>query len=206
MQYTHLHNVPTPPDDMESIQEYSTSIPGCTFHVSKGTVVEFEGDTIVNAANVGGLGGGGVDGAITTAGGTELAHCRKQLIELEPGIRIYTGDAKVTLSGNDSYDYVVHAVGPNYNNYEDEKEADLLLSLAYENSMKEAKAIGSVSIAFSLISAGVFRGTKSIDHVLYIGMEAIKNNLYEGLEEVHMVGFSDKEVAALIKIAKLLKF
>ena len=37
-------------------------------------------------------------------------------------------------------------------------------------------------------------------------MEAIKNNLYEGLEEVHMVGFSDKEVAALIKIAKLLKF
>lgn len=57
--------------------------------VSQGSVVAFEGDAIVNAANKGCLGGGGVDGAITSAGGEELARARQNLPILSGGVLLH---------------------------------------------------------------------------------------------------------------------
>ena len=94
--------------------------------VSQGSVVDFQGDAIVNAANQGCLGGGGVDGAISRAGGPELFRARQRLPVLRLArtaarseIRCNTGDAVVTTAGGSLHSkWVIHAVGPNFRGYE----------------------------------------------------------------------------------------
>eukprot|EP00039_Didymoeca_costata_P000863 m.47648 g.47648 ORF g.47648 m.47648 type:complete len:241 (-) comp10521_c0_seq2:63-785(-) len=91
---------------------------GAKVVISKGSVVAFHGDAIVNAANEGCIGGGGVDGAINTAGGKELMKARKALpiIEEKYEIRCKTGDAVVTSGkfGKLECKHVIHAVGPRF--------------------------------------------------------------------------------------------
>ena len=81
--------------------------------IAKGSVVDFTGSAIVNAANEACLGGGGVDGAITAAGGKALADARKALPELDKKrTRCPTGECVVTISGElKAKDYCLHAVG-----------------------------------------------------------------------------------------------
>ena len=93
----------------------------CTFCICKGSVVDFIGDAIVNAANERATGGGYVDHAIGKAGGKMLKRYRMKLpILSSKGIRCRTGDAVITKSGIGADDctlqckYVIHAVGPNY--------------------------------------------------------------------------------------------
>ena len=185
--------------------------------VSAGSVLDFGGGTdwtpatvaIVNAANCGGLGGGGVDGAITSAGGPQLAADRRALPILEGTYmdRITTGGA--VLTGPGCYGRlhaanVIHAVGPNYivldgvgDSLED---GDVLLSDAYRASMRTAADADIEFIGFSLLSAGIFRGPRSLEHVLRLGMEAIKECAYPGLKEVHLVAFMDEEQQVLIDL------
>ena len=68
--------------------------------IAAGSVVDFRGGAIVNAANEGGISGGGVDGAINARGGPDLVEARRALPKL-PGrsIRIPTGSAKTTEGG-----------------------------------------------------------------------------------------------------------
>ncbi|KAL3778222.1 hypothetical protein ACHAW5_009624 [Stephanodiscus triporus] len=183
------------------------------FHliVSRGSVVDFshpsnpKSSAIVNAANEGCLGGGGVDGAISAAGGPSLFADRQALPIIGPGIRCRTGSA--VLTGPNSYgklhtSYIIHAVGPNYAQFKNLIEGDELLSSAYASSLACAESAYIEAIAFSLISAGVFRGSRSMKEVLKIGMDAIYNfNGYAELQEVHMFAFSEKEVDALVEIA-----
>ena len=74
---------------------------GTKLTAAQGSVVSFTGDAIVNAANTGCL-GGGADGAISRAGGRELAEARKKLSVLDPDqhIRCYTGHARSTVAGD----------------------------------------------------------------------------------------------------------
>lgn len=160
---------------------------------------------IVNAANEGCLGGGGVDGAIGAAGGPSLLADRRALPIVGPGIRCKTGSAVPT--GPNSYgklrtSYVIHAVGPDYGQFTNLNEGDELLSSAYASSLECAENAHIEAIAFSLLSAGVYRGPRSVKEVLKIGMDAIYNfNGYAELREVHMFAFSDKEVDALLDVA-----
>jgi O-acetyl-ADP-ribose deacetylase (regulator of RNase III) len=160
---------------------------------------------IVNAANEGCLGGGGVDGAIGAAGGPSLLADRRALPIVGPGIRCKTGSAVPT--GPNSYgklrtSYVIHAVGPDYVQFTNLNEGDELLSSAYASSLECAENAHIEAIAFSLLSAGVYRGPRSVKEVLKIGMDAIYNfNGYAELREVHMFAFSDKEVDALLDVA-----
>ena len=78
---------------------------GGSVSIAAGSVVDFTGDAIVNAANEGGVGGGGVDGAINTAGGPVLVVARQALPVLEHDryfreTRIPTGEARITVAGN----------------------------------------------------------------------------------------------------------
>ena len=104
--------------------------------IVQGSVVFATTDAIVNAANQGCLGGGGVDGAICDAGGPALAAARRALPLLDAPhgrghIRCHTGDAVATIGGDLSARICIHAVGPNYAFHRD--DGDALLSSAYES-------------------------------------------------------------------------
>jgi len=116
--------------------------------LSLGDITREETDAIVNAANSGLRGGGGVDGAIHRAGGPSIMEeCR--VIGSCP-----TGQAVVTGGGDLTARYVIHTVGPVYRGGS-RGEADLLKS-AYRESLKRATDKGLKSVSFPAISAGVY--------------------------------------------------
>lgn len=170
--------------------------------ISMGSVVTFSGDAIVNAANTGCLFGGGVDGAIVEAGGQSLMEARQDLPTLDKrGTRCPTGDAKRTIGGELRAKWCIHAVGPNYclmgGLKKDMLEGDDLLRSAYLQAMKRAEEVNVKTLAFSLLSAGIFRGRRTLEQVLDIALSAVEEGIYPGLEEVHLVAFTGEEIATL---------
>lgn len=110
-------------------------------------------DAIVNAANSSLLGGGGVDGAIHRAGGPEiLADCRR-LRAGRYGGGLPTGQAVATTAGRLPARWVIHTVGPVWSSTVDQSD---LLRACYVNSLRVADELGAATVAFPLISAGVY--------------------------------------------------
>ncbi len=111
-------------------------------------------DAIVNAANRSLLGGGGVDGAIHRAGGSEILKACKYIRSSRYPDGLPTGEAVSTTAGNMCSKYVIHTVGPVFSQCKDECET--LLSECYRNSISEALRLGCKSIAFPAISTGIY--------------------------------------------------
>jgi O-acetyl-ADP-ribose deacetylase (regulator of RNase III) len=190
--------------------------PHLCLSVARGSVLDFahSNGAIVNAANEECLGGGGVDGAITAAGGENLHQDRLALEKNEYGVRCPTGQARLT-GPNDygelSVKHVIHAVGPAYFSYDTPQEGDALLASAYRSSLDCAHQAKLEGIAFSLLSAGIYRGSQSREHVLRIGMESIcdwvamKKDQDLTLKDIVMCGFNKAEVDTLVEIAEDMK-
>ncbi|MCP2326755.1 O-acetyl-ADP-ribose deacetylase (regulator of RNase III) [Hamadaea flava] len=123
------------------------------YDLVEGDITEQHVDVIVNAANSSLLGGGGVDGAIHRKGGPEiLAECRA-LRASKYGRGLPTGQAVATIAGRLPARWVVHTVGPVYSSTEDRSA---LLTACYTNSLTVADGLGAQSIAFPLISSGIY--------------------------------------------------
>ena len=117
------------------------------FEAVRGDITTETTDAIVNAANSGLRGGGGVDGAIHRAGGpTIMEQCRKIG-------RCPTGKAVITGAGKLKAKWVIHTVGPIYAGLESDKTE---LASAYRESLMRAQEAGARSIAFPSISTGVY--------------------------------------------------
>lgn len=124
-----------------------------------GDITKLNVTAIVNAANSGLLGGGGVDGAIHRAGGTEiLAECIKIRETVYPK-GMPAGKAVVTTAGKMAAEYVIHTVGPVWHGG-NSNEPEILKN-AYINSLKAAAEKQMESVAFPAISTGVYRFPKN---------------------------------------------
>ena len=111
-------------------------------------------DAIVNAANSSLLGGGGVDGAIHRKGGPAILEECRALRAGHYGRGLPVGQAVATTAGRLPARWVIHTVGPVFSAGEDRAA---LLRSCYTSSLAVAAGLGATSIAFPLISSGVYR-------------------------------------------------
>ncbi len=118
----------------------------------KGDITRLEVDAIVNAANSSLMGGGGVDGAIHRAGGPAILDDCRKIIAKQGSCK--TGEAVITTAGNLPAKFVIHTVGPVWNNGKN-NESDKL-SKCYKNSLALACQHAINSIAFPNISTGIY--------------------------------------------------
>ncbi len=120
--------------------------------IIQGDITRQATDTIVNAANSGLMGGGGVDGAIHRAGGPAILEECKQIIARQG--RLPAGKAVITTAGNMKTRHVIHTVGPVWQGGDQGEPA--LLASAYRESLKIAAANKLASISFPSISTGAY--------------------------------------------------
>jgi O-acetyl-ADP-ribose deacetylase (regulator of RNase III) len=122
--------------------------------VVQGDITEQDVDAVVNAANTAMRGGGGVDGAIHRAGGPAvLDDCIRRFPK-----GLATGDAGWTTAGEMPARWVIHVVGPNYRAGETDRS---LLTSCYSRALAVADELGARSIAFPLVSAGIYGWPKN---------------------------------------------
>lgn len=145
-----------------------------------GDITEQRVDAIVNAANRQMRGGGGVDGAIHRAGGRAiLADC---IARFPDGLD--TGDAGWTTAGALPATWVIHTVGPNFAAGEQDRS---LLESCYRRALAVADDLGVTSIAFPLISAGVYAWP--LHDAIAVAIETISGSSTR-VEDVRLVSFS----------------
>ena len=151
-----------------------------------GDITTEQVDAIVNAANSSLLGGGGVDGAIHRKGGPAILEECRALRAGHYGRGLPVGQAVATTAGRLPARWVIHTVGPVFS--ADEDRAPLLRS-CYTTSLTVAAGLGARSIAFPLISSGIFRWPK--DDAVVQALAALRAEP-AGVEVARLVLFDEE--------------
>lgn len=154
----------------------------------KGDITRIKVDAIVNAANSSLMGGGGVDGAIHRAGGPAILDDCRKIIAKQGGCK--PGEAVITTAGNLPAKYVIHTVGPVWNNGKN-NEADKLAN-CYRNSLALAIENTINSIAFPNISTGIYGYPKK--EAAGIAIQTVTDFVFNSpnLINVHFVCFDEE--------------
>lgn len=162
--------------------------------IISGDITKLETDAIVNAANTGLKQGGGVCGAIfNAAGARELQKACDVLAPIE------TGEAVITPGFNLPARYVIHTAGPVYNSAA-MKESERLLRDSYTNSLKLAKENNLSSIAFPLISSGIYG--YPLEEAYKVAVDAIEKFLKTNDMDVSLVIFDVRTLNYLKSIGR----
>ena len=157
--------------------------------IRQGDITREDVDVIVNAANTGLRGGGGVDGAVHRAAGPSvMEECRKIG-------HCSTGDAVMTNAGKLKARKIIHTVGPVWSGGK-RRESELLRS-AYRNSFELAKGNGLRTVAFPAISTGVYGYPKerAARIALATGVEFEKD-----FDEIRYICFSAEDLAIYLEV------
>ena len=134
--------------------------------VVEGDITQQDVDAVVNAANSAMRGGGGVDGAIHRAGGRDiLEDCIRRFPD-----GLATGDAGWTTGGELLAQWVIHVVGPNRHAGQTDRS---LLTSCYRRALEVADELGAHTVAFPLISAGVYGWPK--DDAIACALEVFRS-------------------------------
>ena len=156
--------------------------------IIKGDITQQTTDAIVNAANSGLMGGGGVDGAIHRAGGPAILEECKQIVSRQGSLP--TGKTVITTAGNMKTKHLIHTVGPIWHGG-NRGEAGLLAS-AYRESLKLAAENNLTSISFPSISTGAYG--YPVDEAARVALKAVASFLPEttSIKEVIFVLFDSR--------------
>jgi O-acetyl-ADP-ribose deacetylase len=154
--------------------------------VVEGDITEQQVDAIVNAANERMRGGGGVDGAIHRAGGRAILE---DCIERFPN-GLPTGQAGWTTGGNLLARWVIHVVGPIYGR----GSRDQLVS-CYANALRVADELGARTVAFPLVSAGVYGWP--LEDAIRAAVDTIRSTSTE-VQEARLVAFGRSTYDAML--------
>ena len=152
----------------------------------QGDITTQQVDAVVNAASNAMRGGGGVDGAIHRAGGPAIL---RECIERFPD-GLATGDAGWTTAGELPARWVIHVVGPVHG----VGTRDQLLS-CYRRALEVADELGARTVAFPLVSAGVYGWPK--DDAIAGALEALRS-AETRVEEARIVAF-DRSTYDLVR-------
>src|SRR6476660_5332700 len=153
-----------------------------TLELAMGDITEESTDAIVNAANSGLLGGGGVDGAIHDAAGASLlAECKKIRDQRGP---LPPGQAVTTSGGKLKARYVIHTVGPIWQG--GKVNEPQILESCYCHSMEQANLKACTSVSFPSVSTGAFG--YPVKAAAQIALRAIADLLHEP-KSVRLVRF-----------------
>ena len=157
----------------------------------RGDITDADVDVVVNAANPGLLGGGGVDGAIHATGGPAiLEECRAITARLPDG-RLPRGRAVATTAGRLPARWVVHTAGPVWSASEDRSA---VLRSCYTESLRVADELGARTVAFPAISAGVYGWP--VEDAARQAVAGVLATQVQHVEEVRFVLFDARALAA----------
>lgn len=159
------------------------SINRAKLSIIRGDITRQATDAIVNAANSGLMGGGGVDGAIHRAGGPAILEECKQVVSRQG--RLPTGKAVITTGGNLKAKFVIHTVGPVWHG--GSKGEPELLASAYRESLKVATENNLSSISFPSISTGAYG--YPVAEAAKVAMNTVVSFLKEGVTSIKEIVF-----------------
>jgi len=183
-------------DGKERMSRFLLSPSRATLVLQRGDLTRWQGDAVVNAANSRMLGGGGVDGALHAAAGPQLREVCEKVECVRPGVRCPPGEARITPAFNLPCKYVIHTVGPIFENLQTDGPT---LESCYRSCLKLANEYGVKTIAFPAVSCGIY-GFPMQDAAT-VALKACAENA-QSMQEIHFVLFNDEAYHAWLQEAE----